>query len=111
MIRRPPSSTLLPYTTLFRSPSDVLGRVFAGARFISDNSVSAISDSVARAFTGFRSTSENLASAIAASVSKGAEKFPLLSVVPSDVVGRDRKSVVSGKRVDLGGGRIIKKKT
>src|ERR1043165_10256096 len=25
--------------------------------------------------------------------------------------GRDRKSVVEGKRVDLGGGRIIKKKT
>src|SRR5207245_8309147 len=69
-------------------PSDVVGRVFTGARAISENSVSAMSDSVARAFTGFRSTSENLASAIAASVSKGAGKFPLESVVPSDVLGR-----------------------
>src|SRR5437870_953074 len=69
-------------------PSDVLGRVFTGARAISETSVSALSDSVARAFTGFRSTSESLASAIAASVSKGAGKFPLLSVVPSDVMGR-----------------------
>src|SRR2546429_2364153 len=32
MIRRPPRSTLFPYTTLFRSPSDekALGRVAAG---------------------------------------------------------------------------------
>src|SRR3989442_14669928 len=68
--------------------SDVLGRVFTGARAISESSVSAVSDSVIRAFTGFRSTSENLASAIAASVSKGAGKFPLESLVPSDVLGR-----------------------
>src|SRR5213594_977692 len=68
--------------------SDVVGRVFTGARAISENSVSSMSDSVTRAFTGFRSTSESLASAIAASVSKGAGKFPLLSVVPSDVMGR-----------------------
>src|SRR5207247_4499012 len=58
------------------------------------------------AFTGCRSTSENLAStiaaavgkrvakaisvvaSIAASVSKGAGRFPLESLVPSDVVGR-----------------------
>src|SRR5205807_5689906 len=61
---------------------------FTGARAISENSVSAISDSVTELFHGFRSTSENLASAIAASVSKGAGKFPLLSLVPSDVLGR-----------------------
>src|SRR2546430_4027837 len=29
MIRRPPRSTLFPYTTLFRSPSDDSGLVFA----------------------------------------------------------------------------------
>src|SRR2546428_801193 len=52
-------------------PSDVVGRVFTGARAISENSVSAVSDSVTRAFTGFRSTSESLASAIAAIVNRG----------------------------------------
>src|SRR5256712_786574 len=69
-------------------PSDVVGRVFTGARSISDNSVSVVSDSVTRAFTGFRSTAESLVSAIADSVSKAAAKFPLESLVPSDVVGR-----------------------
>src|SRR3989454_1544949 len=69
-------------------PSDVLGRVFTGARAISENSVSAMSDSVARAFTGFRSTAESVASALSDSISKGAGKFALESVVPSDVVGR-----------------------
>src|SRR2546428_12691035 len=63
-------------------PSDVVGRVFTGARAISESSVSSMSDSVIRAFTGFRSTSQNLASAIAASVRKDVGKFP------------DRKSVV-----------------
>src|SRR5207245_1648127 len=69
-------------------PSDVVGRVFTGARSISDNSVSVVSDSVTRAFTGFRSTAESLVSAIADSVSKAAAKFTLESLVPSDVVGR-----------------------
>src|SRR2546425_3893583 len=55
-------------------PSDVVGRVFTGARSISDNSVSVISDSVTSAFTGFRSTAECLVSAIADSISKGAGK-------------------------------------
>src|SRR2546425_8990239 len=34
MIRRPPRSTLFPYTTLFRSPVDINGaaRLLAGAR-------------------------------------------------------------------------------
>src|SRR5207247_2555840 len=69
-------------------PSDVVGRVFTGARAISENSVSAVSDAVDRAFTGFRSTSQNLASAIAASVRKDVGKFPLETLVPSDVAGR-----------------------
>src|SRR3989454_3318141 len=55
-------------------PSDVVGRVFTGARSISDNSVSVISDSVTKVFHGFRSTSESLASAIAAIVNKGLVK-------------------------------------
>src|SRR5207249_8180216 len=69
-------------------PSDVASRVFTGARAISEDSVSAVSDSVIRAFTGFRSTSENLASAIAASVRKDVGKFPLETLVPSDVASR-----------------------
>src|SRR3712207_7084837 len=32
MIRRPPRSTLFPYTTLFRSVSDASGRCLRGAR-------------------------------------------------------------------------------
>src|SRR3712207_7743747 len=32
MIRRPPRSTLFPYTTLFRSPSDALSRLLVCAR-------------------------------------------------------------------------------
>src|SRR3712207_9101630 len=31
MIRRPPRSTLFPYTTLFRSPDGYAARLFAGA--------------------------------------------------------------------------------
>src|SRR5207245_3356793 len=45
-------------------PSDVVGRVFTGARSISDNSVSVISDSLTKVFHGFRSTSESLVSAL-----------------------------------------------
>src|SRR2546426_929759 len=85
-------------------PSDVIGRVFTGFRTLAETPT--ISDAASRVFTGIRSTSENLGSAIsdvvtkgvtksisevvsiAVSVSKGAGKFPLLSVVPSDVVGR-----------------------
>src|SRR2546430_4673174 len=32
MIRRPPRSTLFPYTTLFRSVADVIGQRIEGAR-------------------------------------------------------------------------------
>src|SRR2546428_6835017 len=63
-------------------PSDVVGRVFTGARSISDNSVSVISDSVTRAFTGFRSTAESLVSAIADSISKGAGRLRLEELTP-----------------------------
>src|SRR5439155_1112991 len=69
-------------------PSDVVGRVFTGARAISENSVSAVSDSVTKLFHGFRGTAESLASALSDSINKGAGKFPLLSVVPSDAAGR-----------------------
>src|SRR2546427_5573592 len=35
MIRRPPRSTLFPYTTLFRSPCSVAARVFREGRIVS----------------------------------------------------------------------------
>src|SRR2546430_15716862 len=67
MIRRPPRSTLFPYTTLFRSRG---GRVAEGCEV----------DGV------------------------------VVSGRPDAGGLQDRKSVVEGKRVDLGGRRIIKKK-
>src|SRR2546426_2572713 len=38
MIRRPPRSTLFPYTTLFRSPQDVLRSIFEAARWAPSSS-------------------------------------------------------------------------
>src|SRR5436309_7371547 len=85
-------------------PSDVIGRVFTGFRTLAETPT--ISDAASRVFTGFRTTSWDLSSAIsdvvtkgdatsitvvvsiAVWLNKGAGKFPLLSVVPSDVVGR-----------------------
>src|SRR5690348_17778750 len=37
MIRRPPRSTLFPYTTLFRSPRQQLGFLFRGAELAHDS--------------------------------------------------------------------------
>src|SRR3712207_8979001 len=36
MIRRPPRSTLFPYTTLFRSPGEHLDGVVSGLQFLED---------------------------------------------------------------------------
>src|SRR5438128_9291172 len=65
-------------------PSDVVGRAFTGFRATSENLGSTISDVVTKGAA--KSISEVVS--IAVSLSKGAGKFPLLSVVPSDVVGR-----------------------
>src|SRR5439155_1772062 len=65
-------------------PSDVVGRVFTGFRTTSWDLSSAISDVVTKGDA--KSISEVFS--IAVSLNKGAGKFPLLSVVPSDVVGR-----------------------
>src|SRR6266511_6244083 len=79
MIRRPPRSTLFPYTTLFRSPRPALGTSRpAGGR------------GHAPAGTGRRGSN-----------GRGGRPLPAAG---------DRKSVGYGKRVDLGGRRIIKKK-
>src|SRR5947208_293854 len=65
-------------------PSDVVGRVFTGFRTTSEDLGSTISDVVTKGAA--KSISEVVS--IAVSLNKGAGKFPLLSVVPSDVVGR-----------------------
>src|SRR5438094_3774942 len=65
-------------------PSDVVGRVFTGFRTTSWDLGSTISDVVTKGAA--KSMSEVVS--IAVSLNKGAGKFPLLSVVPSDVVGR-----------------------
>src|SRR3989442_10286382 len=64
--------------------SDVLARVFTGFRTTSEDLGSAISDVVTKGVS--KSLSEVVS--IAVSLSKGAGKFPLESVVPSDVLGR-----------------------
>src|SRR2546422_256880 len=94
MIRRPPRSTLFPYTTLFRSRRDIGGE--APERVRTKRGPDCVGD--------------------AASYSSGVDR-----ACPQRAAGReggkgacgidgDRKSVVQGKGVDLGGGRIIKKK-
>src|SRR2546430_17266362 len=80
MIRRPPRSTLFPYTTLFRSR--VAGAAARGRGCPADR------------------------------CRPGPSRPPETWSRPRRGGGgdRDRKSVVEGKRVDLGGRRIIKKK-
>src|SRR3712207_6902462 len=81
MIRRPPRSTLFPYTTLFRSIRDAGGRV----RLITDGDVSAALLAVAPdrpvdLLWGIGGTPEGVISAAALKCYGGA------------VIGRDRKS-------------------
>src|SRR3989475_10959604 len=83
MIRRPPRSTLFPYTTLFRSVFNNLVTHFTAG-------VAAVDA------TGYKTES-------------GRHLTITDGSVTADSNG-DRESVVEGKRVDLGGGRIIKKK-
>src|SRR5437660_9748550 len=48
MIRRPPRSTLFPYTTLFRSPEDALTDERQSSRFEVDNTAPRIQNLAAR---------------------------------------------------------------
>src|SRR2546428_12367364 len=95
-MRRPPRSALFPYTTLFRSGAALDPGERVGAAEAHRDVVLVPARGVGRARRG------------AADRGRG-----LVDVDPGD--GRagavaDRKGVVSGRRVDLGGGRIIKKK-
>src|SRR5256885_16671852 len=86
MIRRPPRSTLIPYTTLFRSPWPVL---------VTNGAIAAPPKP-----THQSGSSPSLSAKAARATQAAAE---------STRAG-ERKSGGEGKRVDLGGGRFIKKK-
>src|SRR3989475_10662092 len=93
MTRRPPRSALFPYATLFRSPVSPLA---VAVRVFVPGGVPSVHDVTAAMPLPFVATLVGL------------------TVPPPDVTAKDtatdRKSVVEGKRVDLGGRRIIKKK-
>src|SRR3712207_9219029 len=96
MIRRPPRSTLFPYTTLFRSGS-------AG-----DRDGGPVPQ---RAGPPPRRAPLEPPGALQPRA-RGPAGCCAYGRVPGRTAGeRDRKSVVSGKSVDLGGRRIIKKNT
>src|SRR3712207_9258296 len=103
MIRRPPRSTLFPYTTLFRSPMDSTSidapvpPVVEAAR---RGDVAGLRVGVVTELGG-----EGFQPGVRARVEEAVE---LLVSGGAEVV--DRKSVGEGKSGDLGGRRIIKKK-
>src|SRR3989449_10800475 len=88
MIRRPPRSTLFPYTTLFRSMVNVGGEPFK---------IAAVAP-----WLGVRRAAGSVV------LYQMLHTFGML--LSFLTAGGDRKSGVLGKRGDLGGGRIIKKK-
>src|SRR5256712_694805 len=77
------------------SLSDLLSRIFTGARGVPEDLTSTIFDSASRIFTGFRGTSESLDSAITDMIGKGSGKFAAEALSPFDVLGR----LFSGFRV------------
>src|SRR2546425_10157969 len=95
MIRRPPRSTLFPYTTLFRSPA-------ARRRKVAVVIVAAFIALLNEAVTVVLRGTPVAPGAGACTVTVGGTSVVKLQ--------RDRKSVGEGKSVDLGGRRIIKKK-
>src|SRR3712207_9216104 len=101
MIRRPPRSTLFPYTTLFRSrtPGQLAGQLardefrlyeLIWQRTIASQMADAVGQSVSIRLAGRSSTDE-------------AVEF----TASGRTITLDRKSAVEGKSVDLGGRRII----
>src|SRR2546430_14483033 len=91
MIRRPPRSTLFPYTTLFRSSAL---HVLWHAAILKLRKVPLFPPRVFRLKGGNQGMTDAFAARLGDRVR----------------LERDRKSVVEGKSVDLGGRRIIKKK-
>src|SRR5256884_9596482 len=106
MIRRPPRSTLFPYTTLFRSSGQALAQQPAvQLQDANGNPVSQSNVVVTATPSPAGATARNNT---ATTGTTGAATFSGLTL--SGTAGKDRKSVGEGKRVELGGRRIIKKK-
>src|SRR3712207_9199067 len=111
MIRRPPRSTLFPYTTLFRSGLravvvDGSARVFADAGRPPHYEYYDIH--VRSTATG-DVDGDGASDAVALLECSPQPSNGILPDVQVLSATGDRKSVVSGKSVDLGGRRIIKK--
>src|SRR4051794_41926989 len=123
MIRPPPSSTLFPFTTLFRSSgAHALGVVADRDRrdrlrrpVVDDDDLVLAADRdpalVARWATsaGSRSAARTRSSS-STTGRRSRSRRSRSATTPSACAPEDRKSVVKGKRVELGGGRIITKK-
>src|SRR2546425_12365639 len=113
MIRRPPRSTLFPYTTLFRSPT--LSEAVAETVIVAETLeplVGLVIETVGGVVSGGGALFTVTVMGEEVVWFPAASRATAVSVCEpfEAVVVLDRKSVVEGKRVDLGGRRIIKKK-
>src|SRR2546425_12065033 len=100
MIRRPPRSTLFPYTTLFRSPLDLVAGP-SGYGLPLTRVQDASDEDLRLAFLTAPGESGGIGGLSA--LGRALARTPLPG-------GLDRERGGEGKRVDLGGRRIIKKK-
>src|SRR5258705_12858950 len=119
MIRRPPRSTLFPYTTLFRSTGDTITATLTLANTAA-GSLTTSGTATYTAATGVWTITGTVAqvnAALAAVAFVPASNNDVNTTITTHIVDaantgptEDRKSVVEGKSGDLGGRRIIKKK-
>src|SRR3989449_10325932 len=108
MIRRPPRSTLFPYTTLFRSHARALLSVGVTGEVARPGYYAVPGDAVvAMLFTAAGGPTKDAEMKKLKLERAGKTLWEGNEVRRAIAEGRDRKSVVEGKRVDLGGGRII----
>src|SRR3712207_9422950 len=116
MIRRPPRSTLFPYTTLFRSGTDTSAEGRCVMREILKSTYEGVGDGETAIFPiqiwkkkrGVNYLPEDRNYDLYQLACKVTPRrfFPNFLNIDATL---DRKSVVSGRSVDLGGRRVIKK--
>src|SRR3712207_9045463 len=109
MIRRPPRSTLLPYTTLFRSDAVFQHRCLRRIKEIQERGATVLF--VSHDAAAVRALCSRAILLGAGRVLNDGPPSEVLNHYQKIVMEReqaDRKSVVQGKSVDLGGRRIIK---
>src|SRR3712207_9462360 len=109
MIRRPPRSTLFPYTTLFRSDR-VLVSPARRAVQTWEEAGAALSSAVQS--IGDARIGDNTVEALLAAIRETPQDVLSVAVVGHNpsigaLAGGDRKSGVEGKSVDIGGGPTI----